>query len=156
MSQFHLVDAIDLARAYVAADYAVDLGTAWQPVQVGAGAADLEIAWPAPSYAFITAWNPASLPRGERENRDADARLCTRLDEAGAGRTPMRAQDARGAWLEPGWLVGGLDADAIDALAREFGQAGVLFWERASPVRLRMLLTPPRNRPDLPCVDWVE
>ncbi|HEY4555286.1 MAG TPA: DUF3293 domain-containing protein [Lysobacter sp.] len=156
MHRFQLVDAVQLARAYASACYAADAGGGVHPVRVGDAAAGLESAWPAPCYAFITAWNPVSVPRGETENRSADAQLRARLAEAGAQRLPMRAEDAGGCWAEPGWLVGGLDAAKVDALAREFGQAGVLFWEASRPVRLRMLLTPPRNAPELPFVDWVE
>lgn len=156
MNQFQIVDATELARAYASARYEVDLGVGVQAVCVGELAAELEIALPAASYAFITAWNPASMPRTQEANAEADARLCARLDAAGAGRAPMRAQDQGGRWFEAGWLVSGLDAAGVDALAREFGQAGVLFWSRGTPVRLRMLLTRPQNAADLPGTDWVE
>ncbi len=156
MNQFHIVDAAELARAYATARYIADLGVGTQQVVVGERAAELETAWPADTYAFITAWNPASVPHDARANQQADARLCARLDESGAGRVTMHAEATDGSWKESGWLVAGLDCTGIDALAREFGQAGVLYWPRATPVRLRMLLKPRHGHTDLPDIDWVE
>lgn len=156
MPEFHVIDANGLAKAYASADYAVVIDGRSHPLRVGGSAPQLEATWPAASYVLLTAWNPASMPRGNAENEAADRQLCARLDGAGLARRPASAQGPDGCWLEPGWLVADAEPAFIDALAREFGQAAVLAWARGEPVRLRMLV-PRAHRPsELPCVDWVE
>ena len=59
-------------------------------------------------------------------------------------------------WRELGWLVAGLEPHMLDALAHEFGQAGVLHWEPGHPVRLKMYLRRPSDAPPVPHIDWVE
>ena len=65
-----------------------------------------------------------------------------------------RPRPGAGAWREPGWLLADLDAALGDALAREFGQAGVLAWRRGEPVRLRMLLGRPAQAEPADHTDW--
>ena len=159
MHALEVVDAAGLALAYAKADYAVRLDGDSLPLRVGEPAPDLEAYWPAQRYAFITAWNPASQPRPDEANAQADALLVALLDEAGAPRLPAWAAADDGAWREPGWLVADLDTGALDRLAVEFGQAGVLAWDRGAPVRLRMLLprpaAPASPGPDAH-TDWLE
>ena len=143
MHALEVVDAAGLALAYAKADYAVALDGDALALRVGETATDLEAYWPAQRYAFITAWNPASQPRPDEANAQADAMLVALLDEAGAPRLAAWAAADDGTWREPGWLVANLEPGALDRLAVEFGQAGVLAWERGAPVRLRMLLARP-------------
>ncbi|MCM2336842.1 MAG: DUF3293 domain-containing protein [Pseudomonas sp.] len=143
MHALEVVDAAGLALAYAKADYAVALDGDALALRVGETATDLEAYWPAQRYAFITAWNPASQPRPDEANAQADVMLVALLDEAGAPRLPAWAAADDGTWREPGWLVADLDPGALDRLAVEFGQAGVLAWDRGAPVRLRMLLARP-------------
>lgn len=151
-----IVDAEELARAYAAAEYAVALDGDTLPLSVGEPAGDLEAYWPASRYAFITAWNPASEPASDAANEAADARLVTQLDAAGAARQPAWAQDGQRGWREPGWLLADIDDHVVDVLAREFGQAGVLTWNRGEPVRLRMMIARPAESCRCPHTDWVE
>lgn len=162
MHELRIVDAAELAAAYAAAHYSVALEGDVLPLRVGEPAADLEAYWPAERYAFITAWNPATRPPSGGANQAADASLVAQLDAIGARRQPAWAEDSAGDWREPGWVVADLDLATLDLLAREFGQAGVLAWQRGEPVRLRMLLEQPVERA-LPgaetpacCIDWVE
>lgn len=150
-----IVDALDLARAYAAAEYAVSLDGDTLPLRVGEPARDLEAYWPATRYAFITAWNPASEPASDSANEAADALLVTQLEATGAARLRAWAQDGGRGWHEPGWLVADLDDHVLDLLAREFGQAGVLAWTRGAPVRLRMLVAPPAGAESCPHVEWL-
>lgn len=159
MHQIEIVDAAGLAHAYATAAYAVAMDGDALALRVGEPAGDLEAYWPAQRYAFITAWNPASQPRPDEANAQADAMLVALLDEAGAPRLAAWAAAADGAWREPGWLVADLDPGALDRLAVEFGQAGVLAWERGAPVRLRMLLARPVPGPTPGSgahTDWLE
>jgi hypothetical protein len=150
-----LLDAEALAAAYRAARYLADTPMGAHAVAVGEPAPALEAGIDAASFAFITAWNPASRPCGDGENRAADARLAIEVDARGIRRWPMRACARDGGWAEPGWLLAGIDPATLDGLARRFGQAGVLFWRRGEPVRLRMLLPGPAGaRCD--STDWLE
>ncbi|WP_386669758.1 DUF3293 domain-containing protein [Lysobacter korlensis] len=156
MQEFQIVDATDLARAYAAADYAVELDGRTVALRVGEFATELESSLTARRYAFITAWNPASSPRAGRENEVADGQLRERLDGHGAKRIPAWAQAPDGRWREQGWMVLDLPAGDLDTLARDFGQAGTLQWARGEPVCLRMMMAAPMQAAEMPCVDWVE
>ena len=150
-----LLDAEALAAAYHAARYVADTPSGTFVVVVGELASVLEATIEADSFAFITAWNPASQPRGKDQNEAADARLVVELDALAIRRWPMQASAPDGRWGEPGWLLAGIDPAALDHLARTFGQAGTLFWRRGTPVRLRMVLPkPPGARCD--ATDWLE
>lgn len=162
MRELQVVNAAELANAYAVAHYAVRLDGDVLPLRVGEPATDLEAYWPAQRYAFITAWNPASQPPSDTTNQAADADLVARIDALGAARQAAWAEDGRGQWRESGWLVADLDLSSIEQLAREFGQAAVLAWQRGEPVRLRMLLGRPANAAGAVHVaavgftDWVE
>ncbi|QDH69889.1 DUF3293 domain-containing protein [Marilutibacter alkalisoli] len=156
MRELHVVDAGELAAAYAAAHYAVVLDGDAIGLQVGEPAGDLEAYWTARSYAFITAWNPASRPLSEAANNLADSRLVARLQALGLVFHPAWASDHAREWRESGWLVGDIDPAQLDTLAIEFGQAGVLYWEHGKPVRLRMTLRRPGDCPGLAFVDWIE
>lgn len=156
MDELRIVDATELARAYAAAEYGAALDGRTFELRVGAVASGLEAPWPAPCYAFITAWNPASSPRPAAPNEEADARLRARLDPLSVPRVPAWARAPDGRWREPGWLLAGVAPAQLDLLARAFGQAGTLYWACGEPVRLRMLMAAPPNLPEWPCVDWVE
>ena len=155
MRELQIVDALELAAAYADAEYAVVLDGDALQLRVGERAADLEAYWPAQRYAFITAWNPASIPHSDLANEAANLALVTRLDALGVARQPAHASDHRSAWRESGWLLVNLDSRLLNLLAREFGQAGVLDWAFGEPVRLRMLLPmPPRAQGD-GHIEWV-
>lgn len=154
MRELQIVNAAELARAYTAADYAVALDGDTLPLRVGRPARDLEAYWPAACYAFVSAWNPASEPHSDSVNQAADARLVARLQAAGVQRHAAWAQDAAGQWREPGWLLADLGDLAVNALARDFGQAGVLAWRRGEPVRLRMLFPMPADAEPAEHVEW--
>lgn len=159
MRELQVVDAIELAIAYAAAEYAVQLGQQEHRLRVGHPAAAMEVGVPASRYAFLTAWNPASDPRPDDANHAADARLVARLDGLAIARRPAWAQSPDGRWREPGWLLCGATTGQVLTLAREFGQAGVLDWACGEPVHLRMLAPRP-GRPAPPTlaasIHWVE
>lgn len=154
MHALQVVNASELAAAYADAEYRVALDGDTLSLRVGDPASDLEAYWPAARYAFITAWNPASEPLSDAANKAADTRLVSRLDAAGTARQPAWAHDGQLGWREPGWLLADAHDREIDLLAREFGQAGVLSWNRGEPVRLRMLLTRPQDSGPCEHTDW--
>jgi hypothetical protein len=154
MRELHIVNAAELADAYAEAEYAVVLDGDALPIRVGEPARDMEAYWPASRYAFITAWNPASVPHSDTANETANAALVARLDAIGASRLPAHAFDKEGRWREEGWLVEGIGEALLDLIAREFGQAGVLAWTFGEPVRLRMQMARPGSAVPRDCIDW--
>ncbi|QNP40883.1 DUF3293 domain-containing protein [Lysobacter solisilvae (ex Woo and Kim 2020)] len=155
MRELHLVNASELAAAYAAAQYAVVLDGDALALHVGQRAVDLEAYWPQRRYAFITAWNPASVPHSDAANETANAVLVARLTAMGLARHPAHAYAKYGDWREAGWLVGDIDEALVDLLGREFSQAGILAWTFGEPVRLRMLMPRPPQATGLDCIDWV-
>ena len=85
---------------------------------------------------LVRASTPASRVLDAMENAQRMDALRGRLRTAGCQWLEGVAHDARGAWREAGLLVRGLDAAAVDALAREFGQNATLCVPGAGPVRL--------------------
>ena len=127
------VESIERIRALLAlyreSHYDVDLpegGIA--TIRVGESAPAQIAEWIGASEfaAFMTACNPhsRSLTNDENEHRlDALRRQVLQHGGAflaGAGHVPGES------WREPSLLVRGLDAATVDALAREYGQNGIL------------------------------
>jgi hypothetical protein len=155
MRELQIVNAVELAAAYARAEYAAVLDGDALRIHVGERADDLEAYWPVRRYGFITAWNPGSMPHSETANESANAALVARLQAMGVARLPAHAFDMDGLWREAGWLVADMEAQRLDLLGREFGQAGVLAWAFGEPVRLRMLMPRPEGAKDIPHVEWI-
>ena len=105
-------------------------------------------------YLFITAWNPPPAEASTAENMAADQRLQLRLRESGYSLHSALGSNAQGGAVEYGWIVLDVPLETADAWAREFGQAGTLYWQQDQPVRLRMLWPRPQDLPDHPFTDW--
>ena len=144
----------ELAAAYACAHYFVTIGHREWLFGVGQLAGDIERQLGAASYSFITAWNPAPHAASVEENMEADLRLQARLKQSGHVHHSSLGSNAQGGAVEYGWVVLDMTADASDALAREFSQAGLLYWQHGEPVRLRMLWPRPAGIADDPCIDW--
>jgi hypothetical protein len=144
-----------LATAYALAHYFVTIGHREWLFGVGQHAADIERELGAGQYLFITAWNPPSKPATPTENLTADERLQARLKQAGFQHHSALGCNAQGGAVEYGWMVLDVPLESADALAREFGQAGTLYWRRGEPVRLRMLWPQPTGTDEQPHIDWI-
>ena len=81
-------------------------------------------------------------------------RLQQRLRESGYSHLSSLGSNAQGGAVEYGWVVLDPSLETADAWAREFGQAGTLYWRQGEPVRLRMLWPRPHDLPDGPFIDW--
>lgn len=144
-----------LATAWAAAHYFVTLGRREWLFCTGQRAPEIERQLMAERYLFITAWNP---PPGEAErqaNEDADQRLQRRLRQSELAFHPALGCNSRGEMVEPGWLVLDATPEQADALAREFGQGGTLFWAASGTVRLRMMWPRPPQANGDAHTDWV-
>ncbi|MFT3762749.1 MAG: DUF3293 domain-containing protein [Pseudoxanthomonas sp.] len=144
-----------LADEYARSHYFVAIGKREWLFQVGQDASDIERQLIADSYLFITAWNPASRILAAAENRAAGERLQARVSAAGYAASPALGCDADGGGIERGLLVLDAPLAAADAMAREFGQLGTLYWRPDEPVRLRMLAARPPGYPAHPHIDWI-
>src|SRR5690242_11950497 len=75
-------------------------------------------------WGFITAWNPNARRASREINRARQREL---LDALSASSARCRAGTGVGEkWREPSLFVTGLGFDALDALARRFGQAALV------------------------------
>ncbi len=144
-----------LATAYALAHYFVTVGHREWLFGVGQTAPDIERELGARHYLFITAWNPPSKPATTAENLAADERLQARLKAAGFQHHSALGCNAQGGAVEYGWVVLDVPLESSDALAREFDQAGTLYWERGDIVRLRMMWPRPAGSDEEPHIDWV-
>jgi hypothetical protein len=93
------------------------------------------------SAIFITAYNPRSQRKEDRENQLAQVRLRQRLDELNAA-TVLKglSVDPEGVWPpEPSFLALGLSTEEGRRLAADFGQNALLFIEVGQAVKLLMI-----------------
>ena len=148
------ISAAQLADQYRAAHYFVSIGHREWLFGVGKHAPDIERRLGARSYLFITAWNPAPRSATLAENLAADEALQKRIRDIGMAGHKARGSNALGGAVEHGWLLLDAALDIADAWAREFRQAGILYWRRGDPVCLRMYRPRSGGIADDPCVDW--
>ncbi len=144
----------ELAQVYLRADYFVALGRREWRFRIGDPVPDIEEVLQGASYLFITAWNPVSEDIGLDDNIEADQQLQARLQQAGFPHYSALGGDPVGGHGEHGWLVLDLPRATADLLAGEFRQAGVVYWQRGEPVRLRMQSAQPPDWDGHDCVDW--
>ena len=78
-------------------------------------------------WAYITAWNPRSVPQTEAVNRKKQSELEMRLNSMGIRCIFCAASDSTQAWPdEEGVLALGLEREAALELGREFDQNAIL------------------------------
>lgn len=143
-----------LAAAWAAAHYFVAIGRKEWLFSVGQRAADIELQLPAQRYLFVTAWNPPPGEAPRQANLQAGERLHALLSADGYLCHPALGCDGKGGATEHGWLAREVPLERADALAREFGQGGILYWRRGEPVRLRMQWPRPAGFQDGGPIDW--
>lgn len=144
-----------LAAAWAAAHYFVSVGRQEWLFRTGMTAPDVERQVMASRYLFITAWNPPPGDAPRPVNDAAQERLHARLHMLGLAFHPALGCNSQGGMVEHGCLVLDPSPEQADALAREFGQGGTLFWHADAPVRLRMMWPRPPQADDDPHTDWV-
>lgn len=87
--------------------------------------------------AYVTAWNPRSVPLSCDENRAAQERLERELRAAGHVLIPGEGRDPTGRWpVEPGVLVPGLPRTRAIDIGRVYRQHAVLWVCRGAVVEL--------------------
>lgn len=147
---------IELATAYLNAEYRWQHDGDWQRLRIGSPAPGIDREFPgATRFAMISAWDPHSVPRDESENRHDDAALRHRLASSPYTFVPAFSSAPDRSWREPSWMIFGIPAEALDRLGCDFGQLATLFWKRGEPIRLRMYARQPPCFPDHPHIDWL-
>lgn len=144
-----------LATAWAAAHYFVTLGRREWLFCIGQTTPEIERQLMADRYLFITAWNPPPGEASREANDDAHHRLQQQLAALRLPHHPALGCDSRGGMVEYGWFVLDATVEQADALAREFGQGGTLFWPAGQTVRLRMMWPRPPQADGDPHTDWV-
>jgi len=77
--------------------------------------------------AFLTAWNPRSVPQAAEQNAAANQELQQRLAAQGLASWPGRGRDPSGKWPpEASLFVPGLELAAARVHGRHFGQNAIL------------------------------
>lgn len=116
---------LHLRRAYLDATYEVDFASGIRPFRHESGSA------PGPAFAIVTAWNPGESRPSPAENEASNARLAARLDDDGYCYVSARGFDDGRSHEEPSFAVLGIEEDEALALAREFRQAAIFWWDGA-------------------------
>ncbi len=130
----------ELRESYTRAVYRVD--TTGGPIFLRVGVVNAELdcwlaAQRATCFAFLSAANPGSIALPEVENFRRHRQLVDRLGEGGLPAVAGESFDpATGGWREASLLVVGIDREAAIELAREFGQAALLWGASGRPVEL--------------------
>jgi hypothetical protein len=85
---------------------------------------------------IITAYNPASMPRSDEENRAADLELMRHVRSLGVAFRRTEAHGSDPAWTEPGFLLLGDVRPLLVELGLVFGQNAVVWVDGAGAVSL--------------------
>lgn len=129
----------ELVRAYMAAEYRWQHEGEWHDLRIGLQAPGLELLYAdADSFGMVSAWNPRSVERDERANRDADVLLQQDLAATGLPFLAAFGSALDRSWREPGWVVIGMTVNDFDALSVKYGQLGTLWWTRGKAGYLRV------------------
>jgi hypothetical protein len=93
------------------------------------------------TWAFVTAFNPASVPQPESDNLRTQVALEEIVGARGYNTLPCEAVDAaQEEWpVEKGLIIFGISPREAASLARSFGQNAILTGELGSPVKLDLV-----------------
>ena len=117
-----------LDRAYREAVYEVDLAAGRWRFRIGDTIPPVR----GRPFALLTACNPGLSRPGEEENRRANQRLQQRLASLAVDYVAARGMSADGRHAEPSFAVFGIDREHALELAREFGQAAIVWFDGAT------------------------
>ena len=88
-----------------------------------------KVAPPAEAFGMVTAFNPPDTHRTDAENTAANEELRSGLEAAGWRYVPSSSSACDGSHEEPGFAVFGASAGELLALALEFGQAAIAWFD---------------------------
>ena len=90
----------------------------------------------AQDWAFLTGWNPGSLPRSAELNAQAQAELLRVIEELRLVSWPAEGKADGGGWREESVCVLDLDPTRAVAVGRRFGQLAVVVGRVGEAARL--------------------
>jgi hypothetical protein len=128
-----------LRETYLRTAYVVRAPQGVHALRVGARhpAFDAELlAARASCWAFITAWNPGSLPRTAQENTRAQAELLQVVAGLELVGWPAEGKADGGGWREESVCVLDLESAGAVALGRRFGQLAVVIGQVGAAAQL--------------------
>jgi len=114
-----------LEAAFRAAIYAVEVDGRPRQFLIGGSIAELA----GQPFALLTAFNPKGLSRNLADNESAQLKLEDDLAAAGYRKVRGSALDVRGGHREPMFAVFGMSLDEAVAVAQEFGQAAIVWFD---------------------------
>lgn len=120
----------ELRESYTRAIYRVDFVSGPIFLRCGEPCPDIVdalTALGATQFAFLSAANPGSVVLSDADNERRHGWLVERLQALGRTAIPGESSAADGGWREASLLVPGLEREAAQALAREFGQVALLW-----------------------------
>lgn len=87
-------------------------------------------------WAFLTAWNPGSRPRGKEENQREQERLTSQLVAGGWVVAPAIGEAEDCSWSEQSLFIPGLPRAEAERFGRAHGQVAVLVGRTGGPAEL--------------------
>lgn len=130
----------NLIEAYRAAIYEIDVAGSTLALRIGRLAPRLDQLLSEAGVsegAVLTAYNPASIPLCEAENRAAHENLAREIRHRGLKFFSTRARDSHGNWPdEPGFLIAGVTREEATSLAHRLGQNGFVYVAPGIPPEL--------------------
>ena len=115
--------AASLEQLYRDAYYEVDLPSGTVIFRIGEAA---PAGLPVP-LALVTAFNPGTSRPCEEINQAANRRLETAITRHGSAWFPARGRDAAATHIEPSFAILDISREDALALARQFGQAAIVY-----------------------------
>jgi hypothetical protein len=89
------------------------------------------------TWAYVTAFNPGSLPLSAEENAGRQRRLVSSVARLGLASYPGEGVGDDGRWPpEPSLLILGITREAAGKLGSEFGQLAVVYGEKGQEAEL--------------------
>jgi hypothetical protein len=130
----------DLVSHYLATSYRADAPGGPLIIRVGRPDTALDAlldSLGAREWAFITAYNPGSVPRSPEENELGNRDLLERLRDLGHDPLPGAGIGDDGIWPpEPSFFVAGIGVEEALRLGRLYGQLAVVAGRRGEAPRL--------------------
>ena len=131
----------DLDDAYRTAEYYIedDPPIRFEIGQPHQGLALLLMSFDVQQAVWITAYNPGSQLQSEDGNLTNQMQLLERIEAMRLNYFVGHSCDKAGEWLEPGYLVLGMDEEIGVDLGRDFGQHAVVAIGPSGEPRLRLV-----------------
>jgi len=114
-----------LESVYRSARYVVDVGCAPASFDIGKRIPQLA----RQPFALITAYNPADARPTDDENERNNERLLARIERSRIAWLPARGMSRDEAHVEPSFALFGISREDALALARDFGQAAIIWFD---------------------------